>query len=215
MQKRNGEHQISQLRLRHPRAGGDPVIFNWFWTPACAGMTFLWTTEKSVPESTLYSKLPIDGLKLSQALAQINLPGTGKPRVLDAFHRLAVRRINLSLVTLDAIDGRWSGSCCISMEDLASAKQELVGLQDGIEYLSPVGTLTLFPHRSRLDLLKSILAVFAQDGLPVHGIASATSTLTITTDFECLAEATAAVQRIVDLPANHAPIHTQFQVKQV
>jgi hypothetical protein len=161
------------------------------------------------------TKLPIDGLKVSTALAQINLQASSSSMVLEAFHRLAAQRINMSLVTLDATDGHWAASCCILLENLARTRQELHGLLDKVDFIEPVGTLTVFPHRSRLDLLRKILAIFKETGLPVYGIATATSTLTVITEFERLAQAVAAIQQIADLRANHAPFQTQMQVKQI
>ena len=159
--------------------------------------------------------LPIDGLKLSRMLAQINLLADNAQRLLEAFHRLAARRINLTLVTLDAADGRWRCSFCIDGEDLTSARNALEGMAEADEVISPVGTLTLFPHRSRLDLLDRVLAVFGRKALPVHAAASSASTLSLVTDYPHLDDAVRAVMGVASLPAGHAPHRGRVHVRQL
>ena len=159
--------------------------------------------------------MPIDGLKLSGALAQFNFLTEKAHVLLEAFHRLTSRRINMTLVTLDAADGRWRCNCCIAGEDLAAARASLGDLGITATVICPVGSVTLFPHKSRWELLHRLLTVFDLKALPVHGIASSASTLSLVTDYPLLDEAACAVTEVADLPENHTPMRCQIHVRQV
>ena len=161
------------------------------------------------------SKLPIGGLKLSSELVQIRLlPNSGFP-VHEMFRRLADHKINVTMVSLDATDGELTGICCIFEEDRRSAEVALQPLAAAIDMLSPVGAMTIFPHQARLLLIGKILSALGQDRLPVYGMASSHSALTLTTDYRRLDDAVSAVCRIVSLPDNHAPFLPEFRVKQL
>lgn len=160
-------------------------------------------------------KLPISGIKLSGELVQINFLPAGEFTAPRLFHRLAKRRVNLVLVTLDAAGGRLGGACCIAADELPRAQPVLEEAAGSIGFLSPVGALTVFPHRARYDLLESILSSFARANLPIHAIASSFAALTFITGYDQLDEAVAAVTAVAELPPNHAPIRPEFKVRQL
>ena len=60
-----------------------------------------------------------------------------------------------------------------------------------------------------------ILSALGQAGLPVYGITSSLSSLTITTDYRRLDDAVSTVCQVVTLPDNHAPFRPEFRVKQL
>ncbi|MFH0994585.1 MAG: hypothetical protein V1844_03695 [Pseudomonadota bacterium] len=161
------------------------------------------------------SKLPIGGLKLSSELVQIRLLPNSGFSVQEMFRRLADQRINLTMVSLDVTDGELTGVCCIFAEDRALAEAALQSHAAAIDMLSPVGALTIFPHQARLLLIENILSSMGQDGLPIYGMASSHSALTLTTDYRRLDDAVSAVCRVVSLPENHAPFRPEFRVKQL
>ncbi|MGB5156695.1 hypothetical protein [Desulfobacterium sp. N47] len=160
------------------------------------------------------SKLPIGGLKLSSELVQIRLLPNSGFSANEMFSLLADRRINMTMVSIDATDNEMTGICYIFEEDRTTAERALLPLAAAIELLSPVGAITIFPHRFRLFLIENILSAMGKDGLPVYGIASSNSALTITTDYHRLDDAVSAVCRIVSLPENHAPFRPEFRIKQ-
>lgn len=165
--------------------------------------------------STSLQKLPISGIKLSGELVQINFLPEGALTAPRLFHRLAERRVNLMLVTLDAAGGRLAGACCIAADELPRAQPALDEAGGSIGLLPSVGALTVFPHRARYDLLESIVAGFSRANLKVHAIASSLAALTFITDYDQLDEAVAAVTDVAALPPNHAPIRPEFKVKQL
>lgn len=163
---------------------------------------------------TYLSKLPIGGLKLSSELVQIRLLPNSGVSVTQMLRCLSDQKINLTMLSLDATEGELTGIGCIFAEDRVLAEIALQPLAAAIDMLSPVGALTVFPHQSRILLIDSILSAMVRDGLPIYGLASSHSALTLTTDYRRLDDAVAAVCRIVTLPENHAPFRPEFRVKQ-
>ena len=161
------------------------------------------------------SKLPIGGLKLSSELVQIRLLPNSGFSVTEMFRRLAEHRINVTMVSLDATDGELTGIGCIFAEDRLLAEAALQPHAAAMDMLSPVGALTIFPHQARLLLIENILSSMGQDGLPIYGMASSHSALTLTTDYRRLDDAVSAVCLVVSLPENHAPFRPEFRVKQL
>jgi hypothetical protein len=160
-------------------------------------------------------KLRINGIKLSEELVQINLAPGGEISAGWLFRQLAVRRINLPLVALAAHQGGVASACCLAADDLPLAQALLDTIVDGVRIIPAVGALTVFPHRTRFDLLGGVLGAFHRCRLPVHAIASSLSALTLTTDYGGLEAALAAVQAVATLPQNHAPFHPEFKVWQI
>ena len=164
---------------------------------------------------TPIQKFSVGGLKLSTELIQIQLFPNAPVPLNEIFRRLADRQINLTGVSLEAIDGQLTGICCLAAEDRGRAEHVLQPFEGSFELRSPVGTLTIFPHQSRLELIGQILSALGRIGLPVYGLASSHSSLTITTDYHRLDEAVSAICRLVKLPDNHAPFRPEFRVKQL
>jgi len=161
------------------------------------------------------SRLPIGGLKLSSELVQIRLLPNSGFFVHEMLRRLADHRINMTMVSLDATDGELTGIGCIFAEDRRLAEAALQPIGCAIDMISPVGAMTIFPHQARMLLIGKILSALGRDGLPVYGMASSHSALTLTTDYRRLDDAVSAVCRIVSLPENHAPFRPEFRVKQL
>ncbi len=157
----------------------------------------------------------IGGLKISWELIQLRLfPKAGLP-VTELFRRLADQQINLTGVTLDVTDGLLSGLCLISAEDRFLVERALQPFNGSFEIQTNVGTVTLYPIQGRLGLVRRILSALSRAELPVYGVASSLSSLTITTDYRRLDDAVSAVRRLVELPDNHAPFRPEFRVKQL
>ncbi|MFH1981703.1 MAG: hypothetical protein ABIL58_07660 [Pseudomonadota bacterium] len=161
------------------------------------------------------SKMSISGLKQSPELVQINLSAGDSPPIVLLFDRLARHRINMAFVTMAAAAGSVIGTCAVALEDWAAAEPLLQGAGVTVGVISPVGTLTVFPHRSRGDLLEGVLSAFIRAGLPVYCVTSSLATLTFATDYRRMAEAVSEVRAIAHLPENHAPLERPWCVKQV
>lgn len=173
------------------------------------------------------AKLPIGGYKLSEELIQVGMTAADGRALIHVMERLARRHVNLAYITMAADHSGqtdWAGTCGISadawpeVESLLSPltrteKEPDNGLR--IDLVHGVGTLTVFPHQSRLVLLESILGAFARAGLPVHGVASSLSALTVATDYLKLDTATRILLEMAVLPSNPIPARPQWRVKQI
>ncbi len=160
-------------------------------------------------------KHSIGGLKLSPELIQLRLFSNESFPVTEMFRRLADHQVNLVSVMLDTGEGELAGVCCISAEDRSLAEQALLPFEGFFEMRLNVGTMTIYPIQSRLDLIRVVVSALIQAGLPVYGLASSLSSLTITTDYLRLDAAVEAACQVVDLPDNHAPFRPEFRVKQL
>lgn len=161
------------------------------------------------------AKLPISGLKLSPRLALINLFSADKAVSLGLYRSLTERRLNVPFATLQMHRNQWRACCCIAEQALEQIQPLLAGYGDTVEVIDSVATLTVFPHRSRLDLLSRLLAVFATSGLPLYALGSSLSTIIGVTAYDRVGDAVAAIESIAQLPENHAPFKTEISVRQI
>jgi hypothetical protein len=173
------------------------------------------------------AKLPIGGYKVSEELIQVGMTAADGHTLIHVMERLARRHVNLAYVTMAADHAGqtdWTCACGISADAWPEAKPLLSPLHrteknpdEGlrIDLVHGVGTLTVFPHKSRLVLLESILGAFAQAGLPVHSVASSLSALTFATDYGRLDTAARILLETADLPSNPIPARPQWRVEQI
>jgi hypothetical protein len=160
-------------------------------------------------------KFSIGGLKLSPELIQLRLLPQAGVTITEMLQRLAEKQVNLFGLTVETVDGRLTGLGYLSAEDGPAAERALRPIGKICQILSPLGALTVFPLRARVDLIGRLLGALGRADLPVYGIASSLSSLTIITDYQRLDEAASAVCRVVGLPENHAPLRPEFRVKQL
>jgi hypothetical protein len=140
---------------------------------------------------SMASELPIGGFNLSEALVQVNLQASAGHSLLNVIERLSHGHINLVYMTMAVGENGWRCALAVAIAAWPAA-QPLIAESDGLlEYktIAPVGTITVFPHQSRLALLETILESFAQAGLIVYNVASSLSCLTFATDYHQLPEA--------------------------
>jgi hypothetical protein len=160
-------------------------------------------------------KFAIGGLKLSLELIQIQLaPDTPLP-VHEVFARLTGQHINMTLLSLDVLDGRISGAFCISAADKIWAEMALLPIAGFYSMISPVGSLTIFPHQSRMALIGCVLSAMHRVNAPIYAMASSFSALTLITHYHRMDDAVEAILSDVTLPDNHAPFRPEFQVRQL
>ncbi len=159
-------------------------------------------------EST--DKIKIGGMKFSSELVQVTLSDLPPEEsvLTDVLSHLASRQINLSFLCLDET----SGGCvsfCMTKTDYALVGELIDNLLQPhkicSEVAASVGTLTLFPHQSSLNILGLVLTIFGQNELPVYGMNSSISALAINTDYHRLDEAAERLKALFLLPENHAP----------
>ncbi len=160
-------------------------------------------------------KVDIRGIKFSIELALVRMPPDIDPHPREIIRRLAEERINLTCVVLDRVGTDLAGIFCIEAADLPRLEKVLADVTGRLEKKTSVGTLTLFPHRSRMDLLTTVLNALGSCGIPVLGIAASMSAMTVVLPYQRLDEAVEEIARKIRLPANHAPFRPQFRIRQV
>ena len=128
------------------------------------------------------------------------------------------QRINVVYMTLSSADmDGWDAALAVTADawPLAQPVIESAGVSSRAMVRAPVGTLTVFPHRSRPALLECVLDAFGTAGLPVYNIASSLSSLTFATDYDRLDQAGSILRNKTQLPANFTPLRPQWRVRQI
>jgi aspartokinase len=164
-------------------------------------------------------KIRINGIKLSTELVQINLlNGSFSQEFRPLFFRLlAQHQINIPFILTSGMGEEIIGSCCVAVEDIHRIKKvvkEKPKLKDNLEFIPGVGTLSIFPHHSKLKLLGLSFYLFGKQRLPLYGMASSISSLTFITNYSQLDEAVSILLEHIDLPPNHAPFRPEIHVIQ-
>jgi aspartokinase len=164
-------------------------------------------------------RIRIEGIKLSEAFALVNL--ANHPRPQDALARtcgiMASNRINMPFISATCLGGRARASCCVAVEVGDQVKTLLEGdpdLRGFVEIVPSVGLLSVFPHQSSLKILGCSLSALGDAGLTVYGLASSLAPLTFVLDHAVLDEAAAALEDHLELPPNQGPIRAHVRVTQ-
>ena len=166
------------------------------------------------------NQIRVNGIKRSRELIHINiLPKPGKSNLNARFlQSMTENRINLPFLTYSAMDTRVQGSFCIALEDSERLNRILMldpDLKENMECISPVGSVSLFPHKFSLKFFGCLLHVFGEAGLPLYGTAASLSALTLTTDYHLLDRAIELIEPHLSLPPNHAPFDSQIRLKSI
>ncbi|MBT3312125.1 MAG: hypothetical protein HN931_08565 [Desulfobacterales bacterium] len=161
----------------------------------------------------------INGIKLSNELAQINLLNSYDPYALRGlfFRLLQENQINTPFVLVTGMEKKIQSSCCVDKKDINRVKKMAAiepSLKENIELISDVGSLTLFPHHSNLKLLGLSFYIFGKTKLPIYGMASSISSLTFITDYSKLNYAFSAFQKHMDLSSNNTLLEPEIHVIQ-
>ncbi len=185
-------------------------------------------------------KIGIGGIRFSPELVQYThhavLPADRS--LADLLRRLAEQRINLAFACTGAVGETVHSTFCLAAGDFAAVEMLLDAEpspneytpcrpQDGAGYpggpslraqfeiIHRVGTLTIFPHRRSLLLLGRVVETLAQAGIAIHSLCTSISALAINIDYLLLDRAVEALEKIVELPDNHAPYRPEFCIRQI
>jgi len=134
------------------------------------------------------------------------------------FRHMAENRINMPFLGMSRTDKGTISFCCLEIEDIAAAKSLLEAephLRPHVEWIAPVGTLTIFPHQSSLKLLGVVISSLGKAGFPIYGIGTSLSALTISTDYRRLDRSVAVLASALDLSSNHAPVCPEVRIRQI
>jgi hypothetical protein len=151
----------------------------------------------------------LGGIKFSEQLARVSfeLP-EGSAALPGLLAELSKNRLNLSRLFLCPYQGAYS-DFCIDHTDFKRSR-ELLHQTFAVNRLTPifeepVGTITLFPHRSDIHLLLTVLETIDTHDLPVYGLYSSISGISLCIGHELLDRATSLLLEDFDLPKGHSP----------
>ena len=162
----------------------------------------------------------VHGIKLSHELVQVDLrqdrtePGGLEP----LFALLGQHKINIPFVTQADGTAGAAAACCVEAEDFTAVRGLLrrnPDLEERLRITPALGSVTIFPHRSSLEVLGVVVELFGQRGFPVHAMGTSISALTITTEYAILDDVVDALLTVLKLPSNHAPFRPELKIKQV
>lgn len=163
-------------------------------------------------------KTHIGGIKFSEELVQVNIDRreSSESSFTELLGHIADKNINIPFLCHKSSHSESQSSFCIDRRNHGQLLQILnfsAFTNSNYSIFESVGTITVFPHRNSLQLFGKIVAVCGQKDLPVYGLCSSISAITISTDFFRLDEFVEHLQSIVELPSNHAPFRQQVVIQ--
>jgi hypothetical protein len=165
-------------------------------------------------------KIKVGGIKLSRELVQVDVTGQVEGGLPAAWllSLMAEQKINLTYLSASFTHQPAAASFCVAASDFDHV-QRLIDSQPDlgqrVRTKTPVGALTVFPHRSDLRMLGLLLTTLSKAGCPIYGMASSISTLTLNTNYWLIGRALQALESVLELPLNHSPYMQEFLVRQL
>ena len=164
-------------------------------------------------------RIRIEGIKLSNELVGINFRNLScaKDYISRFSHILTKNQVNLIFLSFTNIGDNNQVFCCVGIEDRLLVEELIKSdfdLASHADFISPVGSLSIFTHQFSLKILGLILNVFGKTPLPLHGLASSLSVLTCITDYSHLKNAVTAVQEYLYVPSGQISLEPEIYVKQ-
>jgi len=159
------------------------------------------------------------GIKVSPPLAQLDLArgSPPEPGITSLIAGLADERINITFLTRSGPGALSEASLCVAETDRSralSVARRLGDLDSRLSVIAPVVAVSIYPHGANAGLLGALLRTLAHKKLQLLGLATSLSALTITVEASHLAKILAALDDLLVLPPNHAPLRWELLVKQ-
>jgi aspartokinase len=167
-------------------------------------------------------RMKIGGLKLSFALGQFELTGPDPPqKILSTISKvLSAEKINIEFLTYSSSQSNGCHiSLCVSEENFLPVskilqKNDCLPLNWDVISREMVGMVTIFPYQSALSLLGIILVTWRENYIPIYGVATSLSAISVLTDFLAIDKVVEVIQGSFQLPDNHAPLKPEFHYDQ-
>ena len=167
-------------------------------------------------------RLKIGGLKLSFVLGQFELRGPDPPqKILSTVSKaLSAEKINIEFLTYNSSNGNgYHISLCVNEENFSTTakifqKNDWLPLNWEVIARERIGMVTIFPYQSALSLVDIILVTWRENSIPIYGVATSLSAVSVLTDFLAMDKAVEVIQGSFQLPDNHAPLKPEFHYDQ-
>lgn len=165
-------------------------------------------------------RISVGGIKLSPEQVQFSFtrPVAEHGSLASALKLIASRHITITYLSSSATSGQVSVSLCVEAAYHMVVKgilQTAVKSPQHLQCIPSVGTLTVFPHRNSFVLPGRILQAFSVNNLPIYGLCTSISALSVVTAFNRLDSAITALEDIVEVPRNHSPFRQELTIRQI
>jgi hypothetical protein len=179
-------------------------------------------------------KIGIGGIKFSEELVHVSHRAVAPDDqyFVDLVKHIAENRINIPFLCSSVYGDEFLGTFCIAATDFALLARIIGTLSslrekkkcksspgflnhESLKITQGVGTLTLFPHRRSLALIGRLVGTLGEAGIVIHSLCTSISALAINVDYHLLDFAVEVLEKIVELPEDHAPFRADFSVRQV
>ena len=165
-------------------------------------------------------RISVGGIRLSPELVQFSYtrPVTEQCFLAPALLRIAGRHINISFLSISATLDQVSTSLCTEAAyhlEVLGILQATVKIPQQLQCIASVGTLTLFPHRNSFVLPGRILQAFTANNLPIYGMCTSISALSVVTAFNTFDSAIQALEDVIEIPENHSPFRQELTIRQI
>jgi len=162
--------------------------------------------------------MKIGGLKQSLEFCQFDLKGPdSSEKIISGVSKLlASKKINMEFLTYYPNRNSYHQlTFCLNQDKFYDASELLkkerslpMGWQ--INCREHVGIITVFPHRSAIKIMRVIMVSWAEQSIPIYGIATSLSAISFVTDYHAIDKAAGIVQDSFQLPDDHAPIKPEI-----
>jgi aspartokinase len=157
----------------------------------------------------MVGKVRIEGFKRCGELVRVSMGHASPPEeFLPGFLRtLTQSRINMNLFVGRATEKGIQFTCCVAPSDGSRVRELTDNMTDqrgGVEFHHPVDLISIFPHQFNLKVVGLVLMAFAKARIPLYGICSSLSALTLITDHGHSDKALAVLKEFLDLPADQS-----------
>lgn len=167
-------------------------------------------------------KMKIGGLKQSLELCQFNLGAVhSSDEIASQVSKLLLsHRINMEFLTFYPQNkNHHQLTFCVSQDTYSTAleilkKEGSLSKALKIDSREHVGIVTVFPHQSAMMILGLIMASWADQSIPIHGVATSLSAISFVTDYRILEKAINVLQDLFQMPEDHAPIKPEIRFQQ-
>jgi aspartokinase len=163
-------------------------------------------------------KVKLGGMKQSLELCQFDLRGPHSPdRILPGISGLlAAQKINIAFITYNQLSNEFHQlTLCPHQYDSSRTSGILAAtgtLPAGwaIQSREHVGIITVYPHRSPIKILGSVMVSWASQSIPIYGIATSLSAISFVTDYRAIDKGIEVLRNTFQLPEDHAPIKPEL-----
>jgi hypothetical protein len=168
----------------------------------------------------IHERIRVGGIKLSHELVQFiySRPASAECFLTPALEAISCRQINITFLSHSATEDFVNTSFCVEKNyhiTVQGLLDSVIKEPHQIKNLPSVGTLTIFPHRNSLAFLGKIIQSFSSHSLPLYGLCTSVSALSVNTDYSLLEHTLHVLRDVIELPDNHAPFKQEFIVRQI